>query len=90
MKYEDVNIDVIEKAVKEVFLGEVEEERRVKIITNIYGYDMFNEAMEEIGLGMKRQYIGWKVPRFLRKLNFKIHKSVIGKYYKLIKINAEG
>lgn len=46
--------------------------------------DLFMEAMEE-SQGMKRVYVGSKVPRILRRLKTPIRRSqYTGKYYKLI------
>jgi hypothetical protein len=57
--------------------------RGIKIYTGVGGMDLFEEAMEEHA-GLKRVYIGKKVPRILRKLPISIKKSLSGRYYRLI------
>jgi len=56
-------------------------ERTIKIHTGIGGYNLFQEAFEEIALGTKRVYLGKKIPRILRRVHKNIHKSVNGIYF---------
>lgn len=59
--------------------------RRVKLYTNDYGYDLFEENIEKQTSGTKRIYLGKKVMRLLR-INSKIFKSASGRYFKIVKI----
>ncbi len=87
MIYENLNLDIIRSSVEELFQDKTiyPEQRRIKLYTGVGGYDLFSEGIEE-SMGFKRVYIGLKVPRFLRKLGFKILLSPRGRYYKLVKI----
>lgn len=57
----------------------------VVIHTGTGGMDKMGEHFEKYR-GFYRIYIGKKVIRILRKLNFKIKKSFSGRYYKLMKL----
>lgn len=56
--------------------------RQLRLYTGSGGADMFEEGMER-SIGLSRIYIGKKVPRLLKSLNFKIKKSYRGRYYRL-------
>lgn len=56
------------------------------MFTNAGGMDMFEEAMEN-NVGLKRVYIGHKVPRILRRLRGKIIKSYTKGYYKRLPLS---
>jgi len=58
--------------------------RPFKMYTGVGGMDMFEEAVEGQG-GMKRVYIGRKVPRWLRAGVKNIKLSRRNRYYKLVK-----
>lgn len=85
MEYKELNIATIEKALGEVFFNRPTVDRQVKLYTNVYGVDMFEEAVVNNVSGKSRLYIGFKVPRWLRKAKINIIKSKYTKrYYKLI------
>lgn len=81
--YSNISFKELEESIKEFYYGKAES-RQVKMYTNVYGYDLFEECMEG-EIGYKRVYIGRKVPRILRKLKITIRQAHSGRFYKLIK-----
>jgi hypothetical protein len=79
---------IVEEALNDIFNRPTE--KRLKVYTGVYGYDMYLEKVENYS-GYVRLYIGRKVSRIVR-LHSKaiIKKSVLGKYYKLLRINSYG
>lgn len=58
--------------------------RNINIYTGAGGMDIFEEALQW-HLGIRRIYIGKKVPRILRRLKTTIRKSpYTDRYYKII------
>lgn len=85
MEYKKLNIAAIEKALGEIFFNRPTVDRRVTLYTNSYGADMHEETVVKYISGKSRIYIGFKVPRWLRKAKINIIKSKYTKrYYKLI------
>lgn len=55
-------------------------ERRITLYTGPGGMDMFEEGVHYTGTGLKRQYVGKKPMRIIRKVH-KLYKSHSGRYY---------
>jgi hypothetical protein len=68
-----------------IFYEDLAPTGNITMYTGVVGYDIFNEAMEN-QVGLYRVYIGKKVPRLLRKMNYNIKLSARGRWYKLVKI----
>jgi len=99
--YKELSFDFLKEIFGDIFYGEKKDrpltgkeqalmqkvypQRHIKIYTNDYGYDSFQESIEEKTLRTKRIYLGKKVMRLLR-INSKIFKSASGRYFKRIKI----
>ena len=99
--YKELSFDFLKEAFGDIFYGEkrdrvlsgaeqalmqrVYPERRVKLYTNDYGFDAFEEHLEKNISGTERIYLGKKVMRLLR-INSKIFKSASGRYFKRVKI----
>lgn len=77
MSYSNFSIDLIKQAMAHVFYPET---RSVTLHTGVYGFDLFEEEYSYQGTGLKRQYIGNKPMRILRKVH-KLYKSHSGRYY---------
>lgn len=76
----------IHKAIEEFYVDQPIQERRIKLYTGAGGMDLFEERMEQ-HVGLYRIYLGKKIPRILRILNFSIYKNHRGRYYKLLDKN---
>lgn len=86
MDYNNITAESIHEAIVKAFRRP--QQRTMRMYTGIGGYDNLLEAQERY-IGYKRVYIGKKVPRLLKKLNFKVKKSLVGRYYKLIPTHAK-
>lgn len=73
IKYKDLTLDVIRESLNAIFL-EKPKERSTKIVTNSYGMDMFDEALQNEIVPSYRIYLGKKVARFIKN-NIKIIKT---------------
>lgn len=74
-----VTKEEIEKVLRDIF----QPKRSVKLFTGAGGMDLFEESLEN-QCGLQRVYIGHKIPRILRRLKGRIHKSLTKGYYKNI------
>jgi len=84
--YKELSFKNVKSAFDDLFSVEsFRPQRQVKVYTNAYGFDSFQENLEEGTLGTKRIYLGKKVMRLL-KINSKIFKSASGRYFKRVKI----
>jgi len=82
-----ITLEGFKERVKEYFKGLEKPggiSRSITLHTGVGGYNLFGETVDD-QRGFKRIYIGKKVPRILRKLNFTILRAPIGKYYKLVR-----
>lgn len=75
--------EVISKGLIEILSQRVPT-RQIKMYTGVHGYDKFNEYFED-SLGLKRFYLGKKVIRIIKRLNFTIKTNPSGLKYKLIR-----
>jgi len=99
--YKELNVDYLNQIFSELFfdrsndreligqeqalMHRVYPERNIRVHTNAYGFDSFEENIEKQTLGTIRIYLGKKVMRILKRTG-KIFKSASGRHYKRIKV----
>ncbi len=82
MENKEITLERIQEVFKNLFYNKSPNtDGEIKLFTGGRGYDTYEEVLED-SVGLKRIYIGHKVPRIIKRLNFKIHKSITKGYYK--------
>jgi len=83
MEYKDISIESIKEAMESMVY--IPTERKVKMYTNAYGADQFEEALMNYAIPSHRIYYGKKMSRIIKN-NVKLNKShYTGRWYKTIK-----
>ena len=85
MEYKDLSLDYIKDTLSGI-IREEPKDRNVRMYTNAFGVDQFEEALYNNIVPSYRIYIGKKVPRWITN-NIKLHKShYTNRWYKIVKL----